>query len=1620
MNIGEFTALDREAQFAEAGRIAGVAPSVFDGIWRTESGRGAAMVSPAGARGHFGLMPTTQATMERRFGSTIDPDNFGQSLYTSAHLIKENMGRFKKLPDALRAYNGGWNPATWGNAETAAYAGKVLGTDLEEADSEVNASTEQAVAGGIPLSAATSLWDKPFDRSVKPPKAVSGSSKLADAMANIGAGPAPLEPSGFNVFTQSSQEHAEQQLKIEREREATSFLDTARAWGYNTLPVVLMQKINRDPEPVDPNFVVPEEALKGYTLDEQRDLANATSQVQFDRLKFDVEYSREQDQIAGRNGAVFGLAAGFLAAAPEAMLTGGIASLAFRAAGVGAYTLASQGQKGAALASSLGEGIVGNVANTAALDMLGRRQGVNAYALGAAGGVLNPMLQGRYLGRMADRAVEAQAAERLLVAAAEKEGMLLARAQQNLPNGTPDELAAEVTRLEAEGIRADIASHKAAVPESRMMRVGVEDELEDIALATKAAEPAPEVPAASTEPTNIVKQLMDEYSPSVRSPYEDPSYQQRQVEAARGGAADANLKRLTGMTYDEIDQLPRGVQVAPALASRVETDLNARNALNVITSLFDEYMPPGSRLVVNDVKDVGTTNAGVGVKAQGGAYSLGDTHVIALNFDDMKGNRTAINHVAVHELGHTIFHANAPLVPRELIARMDVEWQQVAQLIRGGDVKARADRLAVTNPGRFDLEPIKSSAYAFSRTEYAAEQFVTHLQNRLLAGDYGTLNKTIINQVIDGVKAVLNYVLDAVNRGLIKPGREFDEFFTGILKGTYAKKAQTDEFLAPDLKLPTMEQVAASADIPPALAKEVKDFMTDPVAIRHGLERLPMGTNVERAEAKQILALYKKAESPEYAVDSKRLSTLLNQVDALNPTSNIMLRSKNPVVRMAAIELLENGGGAAGRRSTASIAKYMNERAIIGSSIVELDREFKGWFKQQPDASNMSEAFTGRKRAEFNRLVAEEVEQRRYPGAQTDLGANVRAAADSMEAAFERARLMQVDAKVAGWAALPDTSKGYMPHRIKSNVYRNLTQLQKQALHSELTDQFITVSEFDPAFADQLASRYLDRVEQRALGGFDSPAGMHQTGAADVIKEALEQMNLTKPEVVAMMKRHAAGAAAHTKKRLNIDLRKTMPLADGSEFRLLDVYDTDMLSLLRSQSQRVSGEVALARHGVMGKPGLAILRRAMGYGGTGEQAVLKEVGAFDQVASEFLGQPFGEANKWVDRATQFNSVSSLGGMGFNQLGESINVGITLGVKAALRVVPEFGRLRSEILTLAKGGKANNELLQYIETMGGTEFGTDTYKMVFPMDNPDLFANSMGADSISAGDRLLRGAGHLQSKLSLWRTVHSVQVRGVAENIVMKAAKALKEGANDYHLRDMGIDDDMLARLRKDMKSIVTMSNGKVTGFDITKATDKEAAYAFIQGVHRGASQIIQGAFIGETGKYVHNSWLRMLTQFRTFSLTAIDKQWNRQQGNRGISGAVLVTMASMSVAAPLYMLRTYAASIGRADQQEYLDRHLSFGSIARATTNYIATSGLAGDFLDSATTLTGTGEFTGGRSGTATTAIGNLVAPAAGKVDKLWGAVQNTKDGTDPHDLIKELPLARLPFFIPAINLLDE
>jgi hypothetical protein len=131
-------------------------------------------------------------------------------------------------------------------------------------------------------------------------------------------------------------------------------------------------------------------------------------------------------------------------------------------------------------------------------------------------------------------------------------------------------------------------------------------------------------------------------------------------------------------------------------------------------------------------------------------------------------------------------------------------------------------------------------------------------------------------------------------------------------------------------------------------------------------------------------------------------------------------------------------------------------------------------------------------------------------------------------------------------------------------------------------------------------------------------------------------------------------------------------------------------------------------------------------------------------------------------------------------------------------------------------------------------------------------------------------------------------------------------------------------------------------------------------------------------------------------------------------------LGSMSVVVPVYVARVYASAIGREDRDEFIEKRLTPEMITRQTLNYIAMSGLVGDFLDIGAAVSPEAwgmDMTGGRAGTDTKFVGNVVAPSMSLIDDVWKGLQNLDD---PEKLAKIMPGSRLPFLLPAVNALGD
>lgn len=1421
--------------------------------------------------------------------------------------------------------------------------------------------------------------------------------ELTDRSAAPIQASAPLTGAGVQPLSVALDNVEAVERATETERQSSDFIDKARAsFTANTFVGALIRNrsLAQFAQQFDPTpgFQVDPKKLAGYTADEQDFVMEATGPEHLARIQWEIEDRRADLKTVNASGTGVGIAASLFAGLPEGYLTGMGAMRSLQLARVGSLELAAAGRTGAALASSAVENVGANLALTALQDKFDPYVGAADYGMAVAGGMLGMGLNAPSIFGTASKGELKRSADRMALASAERTNSLREQAVRNIGADASDvQLQAEVKRLEANGIRREVAEASSEVPVNRTLDTDVDtiaegivqkllkkqqdlDNAAGIKRFDERVSAEQRAALAKTEPvTEDVTKVREE---TARMPDSTPvalkngsmieqgmQVPQRRVtkDGQPGEVVDypAQSARTIMKEVAELDGLDPLVK---AVAARLHEQLRDDVAI---------YAIPKAALV----KRMAQYN-----QPNGRAHYDPNTHSIYVD-------KAASPAVMTHEVSHALTslklaygRANPNTVHGGLVKQVEALFEEAK---KHAGPKGMSDSYFFNNTDEF-VASVYSGKSAF--TDF-------------LAG-IKLPSENILSRLVDVVRKLLGMGETETN-ALLKLVGLGDELAATPLNVTY-KVAGADQT--------GMFSVRAA---PP-------DILTDPLAQKTGIHLLPMSTTLEQAEAQAILDMYRKAGDTNYKVDETRLSKLMETsvFQGGQSTANTMLRSQNPVVRMAAAELVESPSGAAGRRKTAAIGKWMKEQQFLGNTLNEVQDLYKQYRNAQ-GGNVVGDFFGGTHWEQFNRLVAEEMESRIPGRAAVDSPPAVRAAADSLELAYERMRASQVSTKTTGWASLPESSRGYMPHKASPEKIRNMTNKQAEAFHQALTDQFVQIEGFDLTFSDKLASKYLDRVRRRALGGFESPVGIHQVGAADVVEDALESMGMTQPEVRAMMGRYMAGGPGHTKRRLKLDLGAEHTIEDGATFKLMDLFETDQFRLLRAQAQRVSGEVALAEHGVMGKAGLKLLRRAMEFGADGEKAQPKEIEAFDQIAAEFLGDPFGTQSKMVDRVLQVNSLSRLGGMGFTQFAEAINGIWHVGAFKSLDAVTSLGRLRSEIKALARGEKVDNPIIGSLEDLGGAQFGTEAYKTVFPFDNQSLEYHTYGKETINAGDRLLRGGAFVQGKLSLWRSIHSTQQRGFAEQIVRKAAQFIKDGTSDAALRDMGISDELIGKLRGDIDSIAQFDGGRLTNFDITKATDVKAAEEFTQAIHRGVSQIIQGTFIGERGKWAHDGLMRLMTQFRTFSLTSVEKQWARQRGNVGTAKLTGMLLGSLSLAAPIYMARTYLNSIGREDQEEYLEKYLTPAQISRASLNYIAMSGLAGDFLDAASAVSGVGKVTGGRSAAESEFVGNMVAPSLGLVDDVWKGLQNTKEGTDPHELVKALPFSRLPWMIPAINGLD-
>ena len=1635
LDISALKGMTQEEQLKKAAEYANVPVGVLSGIWKIESGQGThpTMIGPptkwGTAKGHFQILDNVHANLEHRLGQKLDRFNFTEALVGAAELMRENKARYGNDADAVRAYHGGWNKKNWG-PKTEDYVQKVLGfagrsdAGLGQAGVKPTQSAqpskrnpagitaEQWMAGTYdvrPADAAASQLDGNGLAAVR--RFAAGTNTMPLAPANTVAG-------GEAERRASNEAHATAEQTAKNEQ---GYWDGTVRHAYRETMRPLFNAIASMNQETGPDAAylrsMADNPAQVLTLldnpqpDEIADLLGTTSAEDRALALHNIQERRQNSVVLGRASTAGQMSAMFIGGAldPTTYVMGLGAMKTFAAAGRGATVLAKAGRSGAALASTVGENVLGNVAYEAFQQALGEHKSVADYGMAAATSLIPAGIAAPGIWK---QGLEATVRKQIDASVNAQAGYLARAAKALGPDAEPDAVRALAREYEAATIREDVQGRTATPRSENTLSAPDLDDPEVL----KALEPVSEGKPESMD------------FPKLFEPKEDmtvwdalaagPEHHTRMDSQLEARVEHYGLTR----SADEIRSLKPGVH----LGKDVVNDALFKRILPLLKRLQEKYAPDLA-LHVQRNKTPGANQS----------MSLGPgRHALLLDVDPRGVGQFAPT--AVHEMGHAIFEQYIRSMPEELRARMREDWQKwKAEFEAGGGQRNAQERLGISRGSlqaalgaaiRGDIPSLYESLrgaktksgksysdYFSNLDEFSAEQFLKQVEK-----DVSRAANTPENAALKVLYDVMNMVKDlwdiAKKLGTIGPKDSYAEFFERIVKG----QARAGGDMAPAQSMQTPLQAQ-----PPAA------HLTD-VVRRYGLDTMDTTDARGRATQKAIAQLIYDSENwlIKNPQDLEKMKTIMkNSLFDMRTPGLILASSQNPVFKAVAGILVENTMGGSGRQVTAALRKAQWEREFIGNSIVAYGAHYESFRNSRLGRvkgmlDDLGEANT---RKEFNDLVYREINARDL-GQQIESPPQVKAAADALEVSFERMLKAQKDMRTVGWGALPANSRGYIPRVTDKRKWLTLSPTRKQALHAALAQQMRELGDMDESFANKVASKYLDHISTNANGGHEVPANIHDPMALDYVQEAMRAAGMTKVEIDTFASKLARGGPTHTKARLSMDVLKEYTDTDGSTFRLMDIMETDPIELLRSQARRVSGEVALTQHGVMGSAGAKLLRQAAEKAGkAGDPDHVKAMEAFDQVIAEMLGRPFGDQMPtWMEGALTANAASNLGMMGWMQMGELINTATGLGVLDTLKMLADFPRIMQEVKVLAKGGKVENGILGSLE-VSGAEFGMAGYKMVTQYDNPMSQYAAVGRQDSGMLIRGIRLAGHKLGTVSLHRIIQATQVRGVAEQITKKALRYINEGIESKALADMGFTPEMRERIKAELPNIAKFENGKLASLDMTKAKDAGLASEFIAIINRGAGQLIQDSFIGEKGKWQHSNLGKMMTQFRAFPITAMEKQWGRMRGLHGVPGALGIVMAAAPMAFALYAARTALSAVGRPDADDYIEKQFQPIAVGRGLMNYIGALGLAPDMMDALSAVLipkdvqkeyGLTNRAGGASTVGSVVpivgYGDTLLKGIGEVPKIvWGS-----DNVNPHALARALPFSNAPGFAQALNLL--
>lgn len=355
--------------------------------------------------------------------------------------------------------------------------------------------------------------------------------------------------------------------------------------------------------------------------------------------------------------------------------------------------------------------------------------------------------------------------------------------------------------------------------------------------------------------------------------------------------------------------------------------------------------------------------------------------------------------------------------------------------------------------------------------------------------------------------------------------------------------------------------------------------------------------------------------------------------------------------------------------------------------------------------------------------------------------------------------------------------------------------------------------------------------------------------------------------------------------------------------------------------------------------------------GVAEGQIVRDLKKLDTVHRLIQGLPISDPDSTVSGALRlmqgFNYLRLSGGFGLAQVVELGNIVGEAGLMGTLRNVPAA----MSMFKRARAGDVDDSLIDFMENVMGVGVDDLTRRITSRLDDGLTNADT----KIIAAEKRIQRMNEWATRLSGFQYIDQFSRRlAVLSALDTLARAAAGKKLSAKRLLSLGLTQDQADRLFRELPKVITTREGMlgrtVQKIDLDKFSDPTLAAQFIGAVDKWASRNIQTNDVGNLSAWMHGEAGRMMIQFRTFALSAWQKQTLRrlQMHEAADAAAALYTML---LASGVYAVQQHLASVGRPDAEEFRAERLSLDRILAAGFSRSGWSSLIPGAFDNTTNL---------------------------------------------------------------------